>query len=278
MKNQTDGLPNPLKVVLDSIGYITYFLAIAGFLCIGLPVLLMFAAWPPVMRTIMYTVLKGYAFFLTRLWLPALQVYSVREIAGSTNRRCAGRLWWPTTGAGSMPPSCCRSFRTHRRGHQAEIRPHSRVLVLCQAPRFCEHRPGLAAVARLGSRKMPLCACKREKPARVSRGNAGNDGKAPSLQAVPVQGSPRNRRAGGPWFLYIPILLLWARRKGSIFPLWRRFSYAGRFLPACRPEPGETAAAFAERVRRMMAGELAVLDKGTLWIRGPNAGDASGKL
>jgi 1-acyl-sn-glycerol-3-phosphate acyltransferase len=58
-----------------------------------------------------------------------------------------------------------------------------------------------------------------------------------------------------------------ARCRGSIFPKYR-FRYTIRFLPAQRPRVGEAAPDFAQRVRATMAGQLALLDKGTYWDAG----------
>ena len=76
----------PFKVLCDSIGYTSYFLAIVFFLCFGVPLLLLLAFWPGLMRKCMYRTLKAYTFFLTRLWLPLLQVYSIAEISGYDRR------------------------------------------------------------------------------------------------------------------------------------------------------------------------------------------------
>jgi 1-acyl-sn-glycerol-3-phosphate acyltransferase len=276
MKDQTDGLPFPLKVVLDSIGYITYFLAIAGFLCIGLPVFLMFAAWPRVMRSIMYTVLKGYAFFLTRLWLPALQVYSVREIAGFNESALRGSI----------------VVANHRSRLDAllmlSVLPHAGVVIKLKYARipvystFVKHLDFVSidpdSLQSLGSavEKCRQVLAKGKSLLVFPEGTRATTGKLLPYKPFPFKVALETGAPVVPVLIYSDLALM-ARRKGSIFPR-RRFSYAVRFLPPCRPEPGETAAAFAERVRRMMAGELALLDKGTLWDRGPKADDASGNL
>ena len=256
----------PLKVFLGIIGYLGYFASAAVFLCVGMPFFMFLALWPALVRRLMYSVLKTYAFFLTRIWLPGLRVYSMAELPGAATAAVRGSV----------------VVANHRSRLDAlmllSILPESGVVIKSKyagTPPFSTFVKHLDFIS-IDPDSLQSLGAAVEKCRHVL-------GTGKNLLVFPEGTRARTGKLlpFGPFAFkvaietnapVVPVLVhsdlpLMARCKGSIFPK-RKFSYTVRFLLPCRSEPGERPGEFAQRVRRNMAAELALLDKRTFWDTG----------
>jgi 1-acyl-sn-glycerol-3-phosphate acyltransferase len=263
MKDKHIYLFYPFRVFLGLIGYLSYFLAILVFLCAGLPFFLMFALWPRLMKNIMYTVLKAYTFFLTRLWLPALRIYSIAEISGFD----------PPALRGSVVVA------NHRGRLDAllmlSMLPPTGVVIKSNYARiplyssFVKHLDFVSidpdSLQSLGAatEKCRQVLAKGVNLLVFPEGTRAKTGKPLAFKPFPFRIAMEANAPVVPVIIHSDLPFM-ARCRGSIFPKYR-FRYTIRFLPAERPLLGETAPDFAQRVRAIMAGQLALLDKGTYW-------------
>lgn len=263
MKEKPTGLLYPFKIILGIIGYLSYFLAILVFLCAGLPFFLMFALRPRLMKSLMYTVLKTYTFFLTRIWLPALQVYTIAEISGFD----------PAALRGSVVVA------NHRGRLDAllmlSMLPPTGVVIKSNYARiplyssFVKHLDFVSinpdSLESLGAAtgKCREALAKGINLLVFPEGTRAKTGKLLPFKPFPFKIAMEADAPVVPVIIHSDLPFM-ARCRGSIFPKYR-FWYTIRFLPAQRPLAGEAAPDFAQRVRAAMAGQLALLDKGTYW-------------
>ena len=262
MKTTFTGLVYPLRVIAASVGYVSYFLAILVFLCAGLPFFLLFALLPKLMQRLMRAALTAYTFFLTRLWLPALGLYAVAEISG-LDRALRGAVL----------------VANHRGRLDAllllSMLPRTGVVIkahYAREPLYYVFVKYLDFVSidpdSLGSLGAATAKC-REVLAKGTNllvfpeGTRAKTGRLLEFRPFPFRVAMETGAPVVPVIIHSDLPFM-ARRRGSIFPRYR-FRYTVRFLQAERPGPGESAPDFAARVRGLMAGQLAVLDKGTCW-------------
>jgi 1-acyl-sn-glycerol-3-phosphate acyltransferase len=253
-----------VKVILTSIGYITYFLAIVGFLVIGLPFSFLFVLNPGLMRGVMYAVLKGYTYFLTRLWLPALGIYRVSSVSDYDSPALRGSI----------------IVANHRGRLDAllllSMLPPTAVVIKQKYARipmyssFVKHLDfvnidpdslsSLGAAIEKSRRVLTQGKCLLVFP----EGTRAKTGRLLPFKPFPFRIALETGAPIAPVLIHSGLPFM-ARCKGSIFPR-RMFDYKVRFLSPCRPDAvRETASGFADRVRRIMGNELAVLDKGSYW-------------
>ena len=263
MKNIFIGLMYPLRVIAASIGYLSYFFAILVFVCAGLPFFLIFALWPQLMKRLMYAVLKAYTFFLTRLWLPGLRIYSVAEISGFD----------PDALRGSVVVA------NHRGRLDAllmlSMLPPTGVVIKSNYARiplyssFVKHLDFVSinpdSLESLGA---ATSKCRQVLSKGVNllvfpEGTRAKTGRLLAFKPFPFRVAMEANAPVVPVIIHSDLPFM-ARCRGSIFPKYR-FRYTIRFLPVEKPLPGEAAPDFAQRVRATMAGQLALLDKGTYW-------------
>ena len=263
MKEKRIGLLYPFKIIAASVGYLSYFLAILVFVCAGLPFFLMFTLWPQLMKSLMYSVLKAYTFFLTRVWLPALRIYSIAEISGFD----------PAALRGSVVVA------NHRGRLDAllmlSLLPPTGVVIKSKYARiplyssFVKHLDFVSinpdSLESLGAAtgKCREALAKGVNLLVFPEGTRAKTGRLLAFKPFPFRIAMEAEAPVVPVIIHSDLPFM-ARCRGSIFPKYR-FRYTIRFLPAQRHLAGETAPDFAQRVRATMAAQLALLDKGTYW-------------
>jgi 1-acyl-sn-glycerol-3-phosphate acyltransferase len=254
----------PFKVLVGCIAYASYFLSIAIFLFIGVPLLLLLLAWRPgLMKACMYRTLKAYAFFLTRLWLPALRVYSIAEISGYDRQSSANSI-----------------FVANHRGRLdalllLSILPESGVLIkpkYARIPIYSTFVKYLDFVCADASSPSSLAAALKRCADILSKGKSllvfpegtrAKSGKLQSFKDFSFKVALETGRSVVPVIIHTDYPFL-ARTPQSIFPKYR-FRYTVRFLPGCTGKEHERPSDFAARVHDIMSNALTVLNAGTCW-------------
>jgi 1-acyl-sn-glycerol-3-phosphate acyltransferase len=253
----------PLRILGATIGYTSYFLAIAIFLCLGVPILLLLAFWPGLMRRCMYRTLKSYTFFLTRIWLPLLRVYSIAEISGFSERETANVI-----------------FVANHRGRLdalllLSMLPESGVLIKQKYSRvpiysaFVKYLDFVKAdTGSPASLAASIARCKAILDSGKSllvfpEGTRAKSGKLQAFKDLSFKVAIDTRRPVVPVIVHSDYPFM-ARTPQSIFPKYR-LRYTVRFLAPCFARENERTADFSRRVHRSMSEELAKLDRGTYW-------------
>ncbi len=256
----------PFKVLGDSIGYASYFLAIVIFLFLGVPILLLLAFWPGLMRKYMYRTLKAYTFFLTRFWLPLLQVYSIAEISGY-DRRSMSNVIFVANHRGRLDALLLLSMLPES---GVLIKPkYTRIPIYSAFVKYLDFvRADSGSPASLAA-SLARCKAILDKGKNLLVFPEGTRAKSGKLQAFKEFSFKVSLDTGRP---VVPVIVhsdypFMARTPQSIFPKYR-FRYTIRFLTPCTAVGNERPADFADRVYRIMSEALNKLDKGTFWDRG----------
>jgi 1-acyl-sn-glycerol-3-phosphate acyltransferase len=253
----------PLRVLGTAIGYISYFLAIVIFLCLGIPLLLLLALWPDLMRRSMYRALKAYTYFLTRIWLPLLQVYSIREISGYDPRTMANCIF-VANHRGRLDALLLLSMLPES---GVLIKPkYSRIPIYSTFVKYLDFvRADSGSPTSLAA---SLARCKvildQGKSLLVfPEGTRAKNGKLQAFKDFSFKVALDCKRPVVPVIIHSDYPFM-ARTPQSIFPRYR-LRYTIRFLKPCTARDSERPADFADRVYGIMAETLADLDKGTYW-------------
>jgi 1-acyl-sn-glycerol-3-phosphate acyltransferase len=254
----------PLTVLRFSIGYGSYLLSKIVFVLAALPLVIVLWPFPRAKYWLLQTVTHHYLAFFSRVWLPALGVYRVAEIAGLER-------------ALTIRPAVC--VANHRGFMDA-------ILLLGLMPRtgvLIKSRDGRKPLYRLLARHFDMVSVDRHSLNSVSASldrcrRVLDEGK--NLLIFPEGTRARSGRlqhfnliafdlalaAGAP---VVPVVIhstqpFMAKLPGSIFPR-RSNDYRIRFLDPEIPRPDDDAGALCDRVHRRMARELKQLDAGTIW-------------
>jgi 1-acyl-sn-glycerol-3-phosphate acyltransferase len=253
----------PLRVLVAGIGYTSYFLAIAVFLCLGVPLLLLLAFWPDLMRRCMYRILKAYTFFLTRLWLPLLQVYSIAEISGY-DRRLMDNVIFVANHRGRLDALLLLSMLPES---GVLIKPkYTRVPIYSTFVKYLDFvRADSGSPATLAV-SLARCRAILDKGKNLlvfPEGTRAKSGKLQAFKDFSFKIALDTGRAVVPIIIHSDYPFM-ARTPQSIFPKYR-LRYTIRFLAPCTGLEHERPADFSKRVHRIMSEDLAELDKGTYW-------------
>jgi len=264
MKQQKANPPYALKIVLDSVGYAGYGMGGLFFLVLLLPFSVFLYFSSRLRNKILHRVLRYYCFFLTRIYLPLLQIYRVRKIRG---RRRACR---------HQPAIFISNHRGRLDGPLLlGIIPNAGVIIKSKYAdqpvysSFVKHLDFVSVDPQsLESLGKALDQCRK----LLSNGKNllifPEGTRAASGKLLPFKDFAF-RLAREMNITVIPIVIhsdlpFMAKIKGSHFPR-RRFDYYVRFLDPQKCRDDETAADFSMRIRQMMAEHLKELDKGTVW-------------
>jgi 1-acyl-sn-glycerol-3-phosphate acyltransferase len=253
----------PFKVLADSIGYTSYFLAIVIFLSLGVPLLLLLAFWPGLMRRCMYSTLKVYTFFLTRLWLPLLQVYSIAEISGF-DKRSMSNVIFVANHRGRLDALLLLSMLPES---GVLIKPkYTRIPIYSAFVKYLDFvRADSGSPATLAA-SLARCRDLLDSGKNLLVFPEGTRARSGKLQAFKDFCFKVAQDSGRP---VVPVIVhsdypFMARTPQSIFPRYK-FRYTIRFLAPCKAGERERPDAFAGRVYGIMADVLRTIDKGTYW-------------
>ena len=253
----------PLRVLGAGIGYTSYFVAAVVFLCLGVPLLLILALRPGLMRRYMYRTLKAYTFFLTRIWLPLLQVYSIAEISGF-DKRSMNNVIFVANHRGRLDALLLLSMVPES---GVLIKPkYTRIPIYSAFVKYLDFvRADSGSPASLAA---SLARCKailgQGKNLLVfPEGTRAKSGKLQEFKDFSFKVALESERPVVPVIIHSDYPFM-ARTPQSIFPRYR-LRYTIRFLPPCAAQDNERPAQFADRVHALMAKTLTDLDIGTYW-------------
>ncbi|MBD3392402.1 MAG: hypothetical protein GF418_10055 [Chitinivibrionales bacterium] len=246
------------------VGYIGYGLGGVVFLVLLLPVSAIVGFAPTLRKKALRTIFRLYCAFLTRAYLPVLQLYRVKETSGLhrsqvhepvvyvANHR--GRLDGPLLlGVIRNTGVIIKQLYARQPVYSAFVKHLDFVNVdpgslesLADALKRCRdlvHNGTNLLVFPEGTR----AASGKLLPFRDFAFRIAIHANVPVVPVVVHSDLP-----------------FMAKIKGSHFPR-RKFTYRVRFLAPVMRQENETAGELAERVRQRLATELARLDRGTVW-------------
>ena len=246
------------------IGYIFYFSGHVIFTVVVTPVYFALAPFPGPRQRFINGVFQWYVYFLSRVYLPFLGVYRVREISGLERARSAG------------PAVYVVNHRSRMDGPlMLATLPGSAVIIKAAYGRsilysgFVKHLDFISVEA--GSLGSLTTAVQRAEGVLAAgrnvivfpEGTRSVTGRLLPFRDIAFRLA---RSAGVP---VVPVVLqsdlpFMAKRPGSIFPP-RTINFTLRFLEPVRLQEKETLAALVGRVERAIAAHLRELDKGTVW-------------
>jgi len=258
----------PFRLVTISIGYSSYFIAIVIFLCLGLPLLLIISLCPGLMKKAMYRILKMYSFFLTRIWLPLLGVYSIAEISGYDKKNMENSIF----------------IANHRGKLDAllllSLLPETGILIkpkYCRLPLYSTFVKYLDFI-RADSHSIKgvaeaLDRCRQILAKGINllvfpEGTRGKQGVLMDFKEFAFKIALETSRPIVPVIIHTNWPFM-ARTAGSLYPKYR-LQYTVRFLPPCPAMPDERTSDYADRIHDTMKNVLEELDKNTYWERKPS--------
>jgi 1-acyl-sn-glycerol-3-phosphate acyltransferase len=263
----------PLRVLGATIGYTSYFLAIVVFLTLGVPLLLLLAFRPGLMRRCMYQTLKAYTFFLTRIWLPLLQVYSISEICGF-DKRLMSNVIFVANHRGRLDALLLLSMLPES---GVLIKPkYSRIPIYSAFVKYLDFVKADSGSPASLTASLARCKAILDKGKNLLVFPEGTRARSGKLQPFKDFAFKVALDAGRP---IVPVIVhsdypFMARTPQSIFPKYR-LRYTIRFCAPCTAQEHERPADFSQRVHRIMSESLAELDKGTYWDSGRSNASSS---
>jgi 1-acyl-sn-glycerol-3-phosphate acyltransferase len=260
----------PLTVLLCSLGYGTYFVSKGVFVLCALPLLLLLWPFPQTKRRLLGAITRGYAGWLSRVWLPGLGLYRIEEIAGLERALAARPAVFVANHRGRMDGPLLLGLLPGvgilikaRQGRQAVF------ALLMRHFDFIGVDPDRLSTAATALARARGILAEGRSLLVFPEGTRAPTGRLQSFKGIAFQLA---KEAGVP---VVPVIVhstvpFMARRSGSWFPRGRN-RYRIRFLDPERPRPEDHPADLGERVRRRMAQELKPLDAGTVWETPPRA-------
>ncbi len=246
------------------IGYLFYF---SGHLLFGVfvvPVFLVISPFSGLSHRFIHGIFQWYVYFLSRVYLPFLGVYRVRELSGLERARSAGPAVYVVNHRSRMDGPLVLSAL-----------PDAAVIMKAAYGRnilyssFVKHLDFISVDT--GSLSSLATAVQRAQQVLAAGRNMlifPEGARAVMGRLLPFRDFAFRlaRSAGVP---VVPVVLqsdlpFMAKRPGSIFPP-RTINFTMRFLEPVRLQERETLASLVERVEREIAMHLRELDKGTVW-------------
>jgi 1-acyl-sn-glycerol-3-phosphate acyltransferase len=254
----------PLTVVLCLLGYASYVLSKAVFFLIAAPTALVLAPFPRAKYRVLQSVIHRSLGFFTRIWLPLLGIYRVREISGIEQARA------------EQPTILVANHRGFMDGlFILGLVPRTGVLIKARDTRqlfyaLLERHFDLVGVDSRSrdSVTASLNRCQRllgegKHLLVFPEGTRARTGRLVRFNRVAFDLALATRVPVVPVIIHSTWPFL-CRLPGSIFPRGR-LDYRIRFLDPETPRPDDDAEALSDRVYRRMASELKALDAGTFW-------------
>jgi 1-acyl-sn-glycerol-3-phosphate acyltransferase len=258
----------PLKVVLASLGYASYFVSKIVFVTVIFPVFIVMLPFPQAQQLFLQIVTHRYLGFFSRHWLPFIGAYRIAEISG-LERALAVRPAVLVANHRSLMDALLLIGLLPRTGVLIKSRDTRKVMNGLLARYF-----DLVSIDRHSLKSVSTTV---EKSRRLL-----NQGK--NLLVFPEGTRARSGRlqhfnrvafdlALAAHIPIVPVILhttqpFMAKLPGSVFPR-RRNDYRIRFLDPEMPGTDDDANSLCERVHQRMAQELKQLDAGTVWESNP---------
>lgn len=246
------------------IGYLFYFTGHVIFTVIVVPVYFVLAPFPGLRHRFIHGIFRWYVYFLSRVYLPVLGVYRVREISGLERARAAGPAVYVVNHRSRMDGPLMLSAV-----------PDSAVIIKAAYGRnilysgFVKYMDFISVEA--GSLSSLTIAVQRAQGVLAAgrniivfpEGTRSVTGRLLPFRDIAFRLA---RSAGVP---LVPVVLqsdlpFMAKRPGSIFPP-RTINFTLRFLEPVRLQEKETLASLIARVERAIGAHLRELDQGTVW-------------
>jgi 1-acyl-sn-glycerol-3-phosphate acyltransferase len=263
--------PRIISFTRAFVGYSGYGLACVVFVLLLVPLSLLAAPFARARRALLRKVLRTYCAFLTRAYLPMLRVYRIREISGFARGETREPRVYVANHRGRLDALLLLGL----------LRDTGVVIKskYARTPLYASMVKHLDFVSVDTSSLESLACALDQCKALVGRGRSllifPEGTRAASGKLLPFRDFAFriaiDTGAGVAPVVVHSDLPFMAKIQGSYFPRWR-FNFTVRFLPCVKPLTGERPADFAGRVRAILGGELAMLDKGTVWETAPEKG------
>lgn len=250
------------------IGYLFYFSGHLVFGVLVVPLVVLMSPFPGLRHRFLHGVFQGYVFFLSRVYLPFLGVYRLREISGLERALAAG------------PAVYVVNHRSRMDGPlMLATVPDAAVIIKAAYGRnmlysgfvkyldFISVDAGsLSSLAAAVQRAQGVLAAGRNMIV-FPEGTRSVTGRLLPFRDIAFRLA---RSAGVP---IVPVVLqsdlpFMAKRPGSIFPA-RTIDFTMRFLEPVRLQEKETLPSLVDRVEREIGAHLRELDRGTVWEVAP---------
>jgi 1-acyl-sn-glycerol-3-phosphate acyltransferase len=207
----------------------------------------------------MYKTLKGYTYFLTRIWLPLLRIYSIKEISGQNPKTIKGSII-VANHRGRLDALLLLSM----------LEPTAIVIKskYTKIPIYLSFVKLLDFISinqdSYESLNAATAKCKEvlKKGLNVlifPEGTRANPGKILPFKPFAFKLAIEEKKEVIPVVIHSGLPFM-AKCKGSIFPK-RHFNYTVRFLESQKPLEGESAIDFAYRIQLIIERNLKELDK-----------------
>lgn len=256
--------PYAFRVILFSVGYVSYFVCKVIFLLAVAPVLLVLTPFPEARYRFLQVTMKGFLTLFARGWLPALSLYRVVEVLGLERALALGPAVLAANHRGFMDSLLLLSL-VPRLGVVIKARDTRQLTYALLARTF-----DLVSIdsSRLSSVAAGLASCRRvlSSGRRLLVYPEGTRARSSRLQPFHPLAFELACQAGVP---VVPVVIhstvpFMAKVPGSIFPRYRN-EYRIRFLDPEPAQPEDTPECLSDRVHRRIAQELKTLDAGTVW-------------
>ncbi len=254
----------PLSVLLISAGYVSYAICKGVFILCALPIGLVLIPFPAAKKRVFQAMLHHFLGFFTRSWLPWIGVYGMAEISGFENARLPG------------PAVIVANHRGFMDGlFVLGLVPKTGVVIKSLDTRqptyaLLERHFDVVAVDKSASdsvsASLERCRAVLENGCKLLLFPEGTRARSGRLQRFTRTAFQLAIASQAP---VLPVVIhsthpFMAKVPGSIFPRGRNV-FRIQFLSPERPQTGEDADQFSDRVYQRMAAALKSLDVGTFW-------------
>jgi 1-acyl-sn-glycerol-3-phosphate acyltransferase len=251
--------------LLDTLGYLSYLTANVIFLIGVMPLyLLLGLTRAPFRRRLIRSLFRGYCVFLTQFYLPLLKVYRVKEISGRERVPQGQPVVYVSNHRSRIDAilllGLLRDTATVIKSTYAKLPVFAS---------FVKHldfagvdQDSLRSIGNAVHRVKGFVADGKSMLI-FPEGSRAKTGRLQPFRDLAFRIAMDAKVPVAPVLCHSTLPFM-AKRRGSTFPPGT-FDFTVKFLPLQNPEAGERPGDFAARVQRLMARELATLDKGTPW-------------
>jgi len=251
-------------VISCTLGYLFYLGSNLLFMTLFPPVMLLFIFNRPLQHRIAGLMFRGFCRFLTRVYLPALNVYRIVEQSGFEKMPPRDRTIFVANHRSRMDGPMLLPLLTNCsvliKSTYARLPLYSNMVRYLDFISVDPHSiDSLADATR---------ACKESLSAGKSllifpEGTRSRGKRLSVFKDLAFRLAIESGTTVTPVIVHTDRPFM-GKIKGSLFPA-RKMSMVIRALDSQRPLPGERPAGFADRIRTMMSETLRELDRGTMW-------------